>query len=60
HKGHCYITCMGGSNNHHRLLHQEMSVWAKKMACYYHIHEAMKFAPPHCLNFDSGPTLKSG
>ena len=51
-----------------------MTLWAKKMVSFYHIsqrislqvtylqslNEATKYAPPHCLNFDCGPTLKSG
>jgi hypothetical protein len=35
HHGHCYITRKGGSDNHYRLSHQEMTLWAKKMVGYY-------------------------
>jgi hypothetical protein len=31
HHGHCHVTRQGGSDNHHRLSHQEMTLWAKKM-----------------------------
>ena len=29
HKGHCYIESAGGWDNHQRLSHQEMTLWAK-------------------------------
>jgi len=35
HHGHCYISRDGGSDNHRRLSHQEMTLWAKKMVSYY-------------------------
>ncbi|KAF8548632.1 hypothetical protein OG21DRAFT_1387956, partial [Imleria badia] len=56
HHGHCHVSRKGGSDNHYRLSQQEMTLWAKKMS----LNEATKFAPPHCLNFDCRPALKSG
>ncbi len=34
HHSHCYVTRKGGSDNHYRLSHQEMTLWAKKMVSY--------------------------
>lgn len=35
HHGHCHVTRQGGSDNHYRLSHQEMTLWAKKMVSNY-------------------------
>ena len=35
HHGHCHVSRKGGSDNHYRLSHQEMTLWAKKMVSYY-------------------------
>ena len=35
HHGHCNVSRKGGSDNHYRLSHQEMTLWAKKMVSYY-------------------------
>lgn len=31
HKGHCYVESTGGRDNHRRLSHQEMTLWAKSI-----------------------------
>jgi hypothetical protein len=31
HRGHCFVDCSGGCDNHRRLDHQEMTMWAKKI-----------------------------
>lgn len=35
HHSHCHITRQGGSDNHYRFSHQEMTLWAKKMVSFY-------------------------
>ena len=42
HHGHCHITHQGGSDSHYRLLHQEMTLWAKKMVSFYWISQLVR------------------
>ena len=34
HRGHCYIEDVGGRDDHRRLSHQEMTLWAKSIVSY--------------------------
>ena len=34
HHGHCFISCMGGHDNHCCLDHSEMGLWAKKVVSF--------------------------
>ncbi|KAF8876599.1 hypothetical protein CPB84DRAFT_1828973 [Gymnopilus junonius] len=54
HHGHCFVDRTNGMDNHRRLSHAEMTLWAKKMS----LNEASKYSPPHCLSFDRPPTKK--
>ncbi|KAM6501941.1 hypothetical protein JOM56_001918 [Amanita muscaria] len=55
HHGHCFVSRTGGFDNHHRLDHSEMTLWAKKIS----LGQATIYNPPHCLNFDIGPSRLS-
>ncbi|KAG1859727.1 hypothetical protein F4604DRAFT_1684669 [Suillus subluteus] len=51
----CHIWYRTSSyDNHHRLDHAEMTLWAKKIA----LGHATIYNQPHCLNFDHGPANK--
>ncbi|KIL54471.1 hypothetical protein M378DRAFT_92481 [Amanita muscaria Koide BX008] len=54
HHGHCFIDCVNGLDNHQRLDHAQMTLWAKKIS----LGQATIYNPPHCLNFDHGPAKK--
>jgi hypothetical protein len=34
HHGHCFIDCTSGYDNHRRLDHAEMTLWAKKIVSF--------------------------
>ncbi|KAF8872379.1 hypothetical protein BD779DRAFT_1382497, partial [Infundibulicybe gibba] len=51
HKGHCYVDRTSGHDNHRRLNHPEMTLWAKKIA----LGQATIYNPPNCLSFDRAP-----
>ncbi|KAF8890354.1 hypothetical protein BD779DRAFT_1671320 [Infundibulicybe gibba] len=54
HQGHCFVDRPAGYDNHRRLSHAEMTLWAKMIA----IGKATIYNPPHCLSFDRGPAKK--
>ncbi|KAI0685878.1 hypothetical protein C8T65DRAFT_701336 [Cerioporus squamosus] len=55
HHGHCFISRGDGSDNHHRLDHRQMSLWATKMS----LGEASKYSPPNALEFDHNPAKRA-
>ncbi|EGO04151.1 hypothetical protein SERLA73DRAFT_148783 [Serpula lacrymans var. lacrymans S7.3] len=48
HHGHCFIDRKHGMDNHRRLSHEKMTLWAKKIS----LRQASVYGPPHCLEFD--------
>ncbi|KAG2090411.1 hypothetical protein BD769DRAFT_1679693 [Suillus cothurnatus] len=54
HHGHCFIDRTSGYDDHCRLDHAEMTLWAKKIA----LGHTTIYNPPHCLNPDHGPAKR--
>ncbi|KAI9452633.1 hypothetical protein BJY52DRAFT_1226005 [Lactarius psammicola] len=54
HGGHCFVDRTGGRDNHQRLDHKIMSLWAKKMS----LNEATIYTPPNMKGFDRSSTKK--
>ncbi|KAH9161479.1 hypothetical protein EDB89DRAFT_1913865 [Lactarius sanguifluus] len=54
HKGHCFVDRSGGCDNHKRLDHRDLTVWAQQIASL----DATIHAPPNLKLFDRPATKK--
>ncbi|KAH9166184.1 hypothetical protein EDB89DRAFT_1910890 [Lactarius sanguifluus] len=54
HKGHCFVDHSGGCDNHKRLDHRDLTVWAQQIASL----DATIHAPPNLKLFDRPATKK--
>ncbi|KAF8262287.1 hypothetical protein EI94DRAFT_1704899 [Lactarius quietus] len=48
HKGHCFMECSGGQDNHQCLILQEMTLWAQAIVRSH----ATVYCPPNTINFN--------